>query len=83
MLFRSRALDLGLAREQTIHPDDLLSCTGALLINSLGCRSISHLGEQPLPLAQDPVTKDAAAIAQRFWRQLLQDEAVLETAFNP
>ena len=87
-IMRQRALDLGLAREQTIHPDDLLSCTGALLINSLGCRSISHLGEQPLPLAQDAATQDdatknAAAIAQRFWRQLLQDEAVLETAFNP
>ena len=65
---RQRALDLGQVREQPIHQQDLLSSTGALLINSLGCRAISHLGEQPLPLAQNPATH-----AESVWRQLLPD----------
>jgi len=65
-IMRQRALDLGQVREQPIHQQDLLASAGALLINSLGCRAISHLGEQPLPLAQNPATH-----AESVWRQLL------------
>lgn len=67
-IMRQRALDLGRVQEQPIHRQDLLTSTGAWLINSLGCRPISHLDEKPLPLAQNP-----AGHAESLWRQLLPD----------
>ena len=52
-IMRHRALVLGVAREQPIDEDALMDSPGALLINSLGCRAISHLGPTALPIAPD------------------------------
>lgn len=51
-VMRQRALNLGLAQESEapLEPEALLSCDGAVLLNSLGCRPISQLG--PTALAQ-------------------------------
>lgn len=61
-IMRHRALVLGVAREQTIDETALMGSSGALLINSLGCRAISHLGPRALPIASD---------AEALWRNLL------------
>jgi len=61
-IMRHRALVLGVAREQTIDETALMGSSGALLINSLGCRAISHLGPTALPIAPD---------AEALWRSLL------------
>ena len=61
-IMRQRALALGVAQEQTIDEDALVDSPGALLINSLGCRAISHLGPRALPIAPD---------AEALWRSLL------------
>ena len=61
-IMRHRALVLGVAREQTIDETALTGSSGALLINSLGCRAISHLGPTALPIAPD---------AEALWRSLL------------
>ena len=61
-IMRQRALDRGVAQEQTIDVSALMGCSGALLINSLGCRAISHLGQEALPIAMD---------AEALWRSLL------------
>ena len=61
-IMRHRALVLGVAREQTIDETALMGSSGALLINSLGCRAISHLGPRALPIAPD---------AEVLWRSLL------------
>ncbi len=61
-IMRHRALVLGVAREQTIDETALMGSSGALLINSLGCRAISHLGPRALPIAPD---------AEALWRSLL------------
>ena len=61
-IMRHRALVLGVAREQTINETALMGSSGALLINSLGCRAISHLGPRALPIAPD---------AEALWRSLL------------
>jgi branched-subunit amino acid aminotransferase/4-amino-4-deoxychorismate lyase len=69
-VMRARALELGLAREAVIEVADLAASSGALLLNSLGCRPISHLESEPLPWATD--TEGAMALeAERLWRQLL------------
>jgi len=39
-----------------------MGCSGAVLINSLDCRAISHLGPTALPIAPD---------AEALWRGLL------------
>ena len=61
-IMRQRALALGVAQEQSIDETTLLASAGALLINSLGCGAISHLGPTALPIAPD---------AEAFWRSLL------------
>lgn len=68
-VMRARALALGLAQESglgELGEPELRQSQGALLLNSLGCRAISHLGNDSLPL-----DADAAAQAEQFWRQLL------------
>jgi len=62
-IMRQRALDLGVAKEQTIALTSLMASSGALLINSLGCRAISHLGPTALAIAPD---------AEALWCGLLQ-----------
>jgi len=61
-IMRQRALVLGVAQEQSIAETALMASSGALLINSLGCRAISHLGPTALPIAPD---------AEALWRSLL------------
>ena len=61
-IMRKRALALGVAQEQPIDETALMGSSGALLINSLGCRAISHLGPTALPIAPD---------AKALWRSLL------------
>ena len=61
-IMRQRALVLGVAQEQPIDEAALMDSPGALLINSLGCRAISHLGPRALPIAPD---------AEALWRSLL------------
>jgi hypothetical protein len=70
---RARALQLGLAEEATrapITPADLEHGDGALLLNSLGCRPISHL--HGTALASGVTSTAAATEAERFWRRLLE-----------
>jgi branched-subunit amino acid aminotransferase/4-amino-4-deoxychorismate lyase len=61
-IMRQRALVLGVAQEQPIDETILMGSSGALLINSLGCRAISHLGPTALPIAPD---------AEALWQSLL------------
>jgi branched-subunit amino acid aminotransferase/4-amino-4-deoxychorismate lyase len=62
-VMRARALALGLAMEAVVQPEQLLNGDGAVLLNSLGCRPISQLDNQPLPRVED---------AESFWRRLLR-----------
>jgi branched-subunit amino acid aminotransferase/4-amino-4-deoxychorismate lyase len=50
-VMREQALVQGLAREcgEPLDPQELLHSEGAVLLNSLGCRPISHLDSTPLP----------------------------------
>ena len=69
-VMRQRALDQGLVAEAPIAEQDLLSGEATWLINSLGCRPISHLGGSPLggsPPARQPETGSP----ETFWRALL------------
>ena len=53
--------------EAPITEQELLASEAAWLINSLGCRPISHLGAVPLASSgQQPGQQP-----ERFWRQLL------------
>jgi branched-subunit amino acid aminotransferase/4-amino-4-deoxychorismate lyase len=61
-IMRQRALILGIAQEQSIDETALMASSGALLINSLGCRAISQLGPTALAIAPD---------AEALWRGLL------------
>ena len=61
-IMRQRALILGIAQEQSIDETALMGSSGALLINSLGCRAISHLGPTALPITPD---------AKALWGSLL------------
>jgi branched-subunit amino acid aminotransferase/4-amino-4-deoxychorismate lyase len=61
-IMRQRALALGVALEQSIDENALMGSSGALLINSLGCRAISHLGPTALAIAPD---------AEALWWSLL------------
>lgn len=66
-VMRARALALGLAREAPIPQEDLAASSGAVLLNSLSCRPITHLAGAPLQRASRP----AAQLAMDLWRQLL------------
>ena len=61
-IMRHRALVLGVAQEQPIDEAALMDSPGALLINSLGCRAITHLGPTALPIAPN---------AEALWWSLL------------
>ena len=61
-IMRQRALVLGVAQERSIDETVLVGSSGAILINSLGSRAISHLGPTALPIAPD---------AEALWRGLL------------
>ena len=68
-VMRARALALGLAQEAGLGELDetaLRSSQGALMLNSLGCRPISHLGTAALAWKGD-----AGLQAEQLWRQLL------------
>ncbi|MFN9905968.1 MAG: hypothetical protein ACK56F_07570, partial [bacterium] len=62
-------LDQGLVAEAPIAAGDLLSSEAAWLINSLGCRPISHLGETPL--GGGATTSPINGSPETFWRALL------------
>ncbi|TVS05084.1 MAG: 4-amino-4-deoxychorismate lyase [Cyanobium sp. PLM2.Bin73] len=73
-VMRARALALGLAREAPIALEDLAGCSGALLLNSLGCRSISHLAGEPLAWSGHGSSTPDAALAPEaadLWHRLL------------
>ena len=69
-VMRQRGLDRGLINEALVHEADLQISAAALLLNSLGCRPISHLGA--LPIANPAPSGDRSQAAETFWRQLLQ-----------
>ena len=69
-VMRQRGLDRGLITEAPVNEEDLASCEAAMLINSLGCRPISHLGA--LLLANHAPSGCGSQEAETFWRQLLQ-----------
>ena len=69
-VMRQRGLDRGLINEALVHEADLQISAAALLLNSLGCRPISHLGA--LPIANHAPSGDGSQAAATFWRQLLQ-----------
>ncbi len=64
-VMRQQALDQGLVAEARIDAQDLLNAEAAWLINSLGCRPISHLGDAPLACGRQGRNPET------FWRQLL------------
>jgi branched-subunit amino acid aminotransferase/4-amino-4-deoxychorismate lyase len=68
-VMRQRALDQGLVAEAPIAEHDLPNSEAAWLINSLGCRPISHLGETPL--GGGPTTSPISSSPETFWRTLL------------
>ncbi len=78
-VMRARALELGLAREASLGElsEASLRCSsGALLLNSLSCRPISHLGETPLGWVASPAGAcSSAAEAKALWQRLLHDES--------
>jgi branched-subunit amino acid aminotransferase/4-amino-4-deoxychorismate lyase len=71
-VMRARALELGLAwegQQGELREADLHRSTGALLLNSLSCRPISHLGGRRLAW---PAEAQAQAEARALWQQLLE-----------
>ncbi|MFZ0408380.1 MAG: aminotransferase class IV [Cyanobium sp.] len=66
-VMRQQALRTALAEEASLRSEQLLSSEGALLINSLGCRPLSHCDGLRLP-ALEP------AAAAELWRNLLHRE---------
>jgi branched-subunit amino acid aminotransferase/4-amino-4-deoxychorismate lyase len=68
-VMRQRALDRGLITESPVQETGLQNSDGAWLLNSLGCRPISHLGA--LPLAGPSSSGSPTEEAETFWRQLL------------
>lgn len=72
-VMRARALALGLATEARLGELDeteLRDSEGAMLLNSLGCRPISHLGQHALAWSGDPWPQPSQQ-AELFWRHLL------------
>ncbi len=76
-VMRARALELGLAQEAglgALGEAALRHSSGALLLNSLSCRPISHLGETPLAWAGAPAgLGSASAEARALWQRLLEE----------
>ena len=76
-VMRARALELGLAQEAglgALGEAALRHSSGALLLNSLSCRPISHLGETPLAWAGAPAgLGSATAEARALWQGLLEE----------
>lgn len=73
-VMRARALALGLAREAPISQEDLAARSGALLLNSLGCRPITHLaGERLAWSGHGSSSTDVAPSAEAadLWQRLL------------
>ena len=73
-VMRARALELGLALEASLLRQDLLHCSGALLINSLGCRPILQLEGQAIGWPELNHGQGTAALgrqAETLWRSLL------------
>ncbi|MEB3276287.1 MAG: aminotransferase class IV [Cyanobacteriota bacterium] len=70
-VMRRRALELGLTQETTLSEGDLERSSGALLLNSLGCRPIQHHGRTVMP---GPGGHGASARAEQLWRQLLDNQ---------
>ena len=68
-VMRQQGLKRGLLVEQPIQEQDLANCEAAWLINSLGCRPISHL--DATPLAGEGTGGSLGEDAETFWRQLL------------
>jgi len=68
-VMRRRALELGLAHETNLSDRDLERCTGALLLNSLGCRPIGRQGQTVLAGPDGP---GASTRAEQLWCQLLE-----------
>lgn len=68
-VMRQQGLKRGLLVEQPIQKQDLANCEAAWLINSLGCRPISHL--DATPLAGEGTGGSLGEDAETFWRQLL------------
>jgi branched-subunit amino acid aminotransferase/4-amino-4-deoxychorismate lyase len=69
-VMRQRGLDRGLINEAPVNEADLQTSAAALLLNSLGCRPISHLGARPI--ANPAPSGCGSQEAETFWRQLLQ-----------
>jgi branched-subunit amino acid aminotransferase/4-amino-4-deoxychorismate lyase len=63
-VMRARGLAQGWLREETLPPHTLERCQGALLLNSLGCRSLRSCQGQALPALEPHQTED-------LWRSLL------------
>ena len=76
-VMRARALELGLAQEAglgALGEAALRHSSGALLLNSLSCRPISHLGETPLAWTGAPAgLGSATAEARALWQRLLAE----------
>lgn len=72
-IMRQRALDLGIADEAQISPGDLQRSSGALLLNSLGCRPISSkpIASRAASDGLGPIAELNPAEAEHFWRRLL------------
>lgn len=78
-VMRARALERGLASEAslgTLTEADLSRCPGALLLNSLSCRPISHLGDTPLEWPEQGPAGSCSASheARTLWQLLLQGD---------
>ncbi|MEO1002180.1 MAG: aminotransferase class IV [Cyanobacteria bacterium J06638_7] len=71
-VMRGRALELELAREAVISAEELAAGSGAVLLNSLGCRPISRLEGKPLGgQPKEQAEGLAEALAEALWRRLL------------
>jgi branched-subunit amino acid aminotransferase/4-amino-4-deoxychorismate lyase len=68
-VMRARALELGLAREACLHRQDLLRSSGALLINSLGCRPIERLEGQAIGWPELEQGQGCAALSRQLSQQ--------------
>jgi len=74
-VMRAQALERGLAQETSLQRQDLLTCSGALLINSLGCRPIAQLESQTIGWPELEETGGPAALtdqAATLWHSLLR-----------